>query len=117
MPHYYIVQLFHCKIAKIIRFDMRILLRKLKKYIVETESGVKLGKVSDLILDIDDHSVVQYVVRPAFFSSKEYLIGHQQIVRFEDSKIIVEDTIAKVGIKQKSKATASPEPVMMRKET
>lgn len=96
---------------------MRINLNQLKKYIVETESGARLGKIFDVVLDIDAHAVAQYAVRHFFFSLKEYLISPNQIVRFEENKMIVQDTVAKVGAeKERRQVVPKAEPVMMREE-
>ena len=96
---------------------MRILFKQLKKYTVETNSGVKLGYVRDVILEIDGHLVSQYEVRPYLFSQKKYLISPSQIIRFEGSKMVVDDNIGreKKEIEEK-KSLPSVEPVMMREE-
>lgn len=95
---------------------MLITLKQLKHFSVETESGVKLGHVSDLVLDTDGQLLVQYCVKPSIISSKEYLINRDQIVRFEDKKIIVEDnSILEKEIEKTENPITSAEPVAMRK--
>ncbi|OGH67123.1 MAG: hypothetical protein A3B90_02185 [Candidatus Magasanikbacteria bacterium RIFCSPHIGHO2_02_FULL_41_13] len=83
---------------------MRIALKQLKKMTVETLSGTKLGKVEDLIIDLDEQTVVQYQVKHTGISGSDYLVNRDQIARFEEKKIIVYDTI----LRKKEKNTASP---------
>ena len=72
---------------------MRIALKQLKKMTVETLSGTKLGKVQDVIMDIDEQTVVQYQVKHTGISGSDYLINRDQIARFEEKKIVVYDTV------------------------
>ncbi len=72
---------------------MRIALVQLKKMTVETMSGDKLGKVYDVIIDLDEQIVVQYQVKHTGMSGSDYLINRDQVARFEEKKIIVYDTV------------------------
>ena len=74
---------------------MFISLKTLLHLPVHTESGVHLGRVHDLELDIDTHHVRHYVVEPRFFGKEFYLITPVQIKAVTAEKIIVEDTISK----------------------
>lgn len=89
---------------------MRLTLKQLKHLMVETASGVKLGKVYDIILESEGQLAFQYLVRPSLLPKKVYLIGRDQILRFTDEKIIVEDALIKNEEKASSKEPApSPE--------
>ena len=107
---------------------MKLPLKQLKHFSVETASGTVLGHVCDIVLDTEGQLVAQYIVKPSILSSKEYLISRDQIVRFENKpphqciggggkKMVVEDNSAQE--KNKKTATnqvkASPEAVAMRK--
>ncbi len=84
---------------------MRLTLKQLKHYSVETVSGVKLGHVSDIVLDTDGQMIAQYEVKESIISAKEYLIGRDQIARFEDKKIIVDDNVIRKEITAPEPAT------------
>lgn len=73
---------------------MRLNFKQLKKLPVETMSGTRIGKVQDIVMDLDDHGVVQYIVKSSL-GSEEYTIGRDQIARFEEKRIVVYDTVIK----------------------
>ena len=72
---------------------MRLSLKQVKKMNVETVSHKVLGSVVDVILDVENHVVVQYCVKSGVISGHQYLIHPRQIVRFEKNKMIVEDSV------------------------
>lgn len=74
---------------------MRITLKQLKKMTVETISGTLLGKVQDLIFDTEGQNIIQYVVKSGTLTTEEHLISRDQVVRFEEKKVIVYDTANK----------------------
>jgi len=76
---------------------MVINLRKLFCLPVYTESGKKLGKVFDLELDVDSHTVVHYLVRSNFLSVKYLLVQSNSIKAIKEDKIIVEDSVEKIS--------------------
>ena len=76
---------------------MRFDLRQLKKMIVETESGMRLGKVFNIIFDTEGQNVLQYEVGN-FFDRKQYLVSRDQVVKFLQNKMIVEDNMKKAKI-------------------
>lgn len=105
---------------------MRLSFKKIKQASVETVSGVKLGHVSDIIFEIDGQLIVQYIVKHSMLISKEYTISRDQIVRFEDKKIIVDDNVEKAKQKSRNMIQTSdftsgkntpinPEPISMSK--
>ena len=69
---------------------------QLKKMGVETVSGVKLGRVCDAVFETDGQSVLQYEVCGCCWFGKNYLISNGQVVRFEEKRMIVEDTVTGV---------------------
>lgn len=70
-------------------------LKTIKRLNVETESGVGLGKIVDLEIDVDSHGVVKYVVVKSKFlnSSERLLISPAQVVHVTENKMIVQDTL------------------------
>ncbi|MFB6226581.1 MAG: PRC-barrel domain-containing protein [Candidatus Paceibacteria bacterium] len=74
---------------------MRSSLSKLKGRDVATKSGVYLGKVRDIIIDLDNGMVVQYAVSkfpfPDFFGEEKHLINHNQVAAFKEEVIVVKD--------------------------
>ena len=95
---------------------MRIDLKQLKQCDVETVSGERLGHVHDLVFEIEGQLVAQYIIKSSLLSSREYRVSRDQIVRFEEKKIIVDDSVATILSTQD--ATPLPrraEPAAMRK--
>ena len=60
---------------------------------VYTQSGVKLGKIFDLELDIENQMILRYLVRPNFISMQRFLIQAAQVQEITKEKIIVDDTV------------------------
>lgn len=76
---------------------MIINLNKLLHLPVYTESGVRLGRVYELEIDVDMHVVMRYLVRPNVFSPKYFLIKNSQIKDITADKVIVYDNVLKVN--------------------
>ena len=97
---------------------MRLNLKQLKHLVVETASGEKLGHIHDLILETEGQLIAGYAVKPSLLSGTGYLISRDQIIRFETTKIIVEDNVIKEKVaKAANPAKASPEPAATRELT
>lgn len=96
---------------------MRISLRQLKKSRVETVSGVMLGHVVDVEMDTEGQMIVNYHVRRALLGGDTLLVSRNQVVRFEEEKMIVDDSVAKeyATAQANTKMAGNPEPVVMRK--
>ena len=62
---------------------------------VFTKSGVKLGKIFDLEIDIDSHAVFQYIVRTSFVSRTSYLIKPAQVLSIDEKRLVVDDGVMK----------------------
>jgi sporulation protein YlmC with PRC-barrel domain len=96
---------------------MRISWKQLKVYRVETVSGRPLGRVRDIVFDTEGQLIAQYIVSKSFFAAQIYQIGRDQVVRFEDKKIIVDDAVVREGISMREKRSLpSVEPALMREE-
>jgi sporulation protein YlmC with PRC-barrel domain len=76
---------------------MIINLNKLLDLPVYTESGVKLGKIFDLELDVENHLVLRYLVRPNFISMQNFLIQISQVREITADKVVVDDSVAKIN--------------------
>ena len=90
--------------------------KHLKQLNVETESGQLLGKVYGLVLELGEQFVVQYKVG-SILRTKKYLVSRDQVIRFEEKRMVVVDNIAReVGIKKNRRAPVQTraEPVVMR---
>lgn len=74
---------------------MRLTFKQLKKMTVETLSGTTLGKVHDIIFDTEGQNIIQYMVKSGTLSKEELLISRDQVVRFEEKKMVVYDTAVK----------------------
>ncbi|MBU2542245.1 PRC-barrel domain-containing protein [Patescibacteria group bacterium] len=96
---------------------MRFDLRQLKKMIVETESGMRMGRVFNLIFDTEGQNVLQYEIGN-YFNKNQYLVNRDQVVRFEENKMIVEDSVKKVRVEEdRVGVQTKAEPAMMREKT
>jgi len=78
---------------------MRVTLRQLKKMGVETVSGVKLGRVCDVVFETDGQTVLQYEVCRCCWFGQRLLINRSQVVGFEEKKMIVDDAVKLVEAK------------------
>jgi sporulation protein YlmC with PRC-barrel domain len=102
----------------------RVSFRELKKMTVETASGKLLGKVSNLVLEMDGQLIAQYIVKPSMtqasgWKSEKYMISRDQIIRLEEKKIIVSDGAADQKIQGGEggkKLGISAEPIVMVRE-
>lgn len=88
---------------------MYINLPKLTHLPVVTQSGIKLGRIYDIKLDIPSQMIVGYLVRPSALSRQNFLIKPSQVVKITAEEIVVEDAT----LKEKTKETR-PLPVTAR---
>lgn len=97
---------------------MRISLKQLENLKVETVLGKRLGKIFDIVFEIDGQLITQYSVKPSAWSTKVYLISRDQVVHFEKDKLVVDDSVVreKILAVAESKVTTSPTPAVMRGE-
>ena len=97
---------------------MRLDLKQLKQLSVETESGQKLGKIYDVVFELEGQIIAQYLVR-SLLHTKDYLISRDQVVRSEEKRIVVTDSVAKesvLSVEDPPPIRASVEPLTMRTE-
>lgn len=89
---------------------MKVNLKNLK---VQTKSGVNLGNVRNVVLDTEDQIIWQYEVGNLL--SKRYLISPSQIISIDNQKMVVEDNVIKIEIKNmvENKINTEPEGVTM----
>lgn len=86
---------------------------------VYTQSGVKLGHIYDLEIDVETHHIRKYLIGPRFIGKETYLVTPAQILDITKDKIIVEDTIIKESEVEPKKAVTRPTldtPLMQRNE-
>jgi len=87
---------------------MRLNSKQLKKMAVETMSGTKLGKIQEVIMDVENQMVVHYEVKHSGISGENYLINRDQVARFEEKKMVVYDSV----LKKREKNIIPPIPVV-----
>lgn len=68
---------------------------KLKNLPVFTQSGIKLGQVSDIEVDLDSQSILRYVVKKGIVSRETLLVHRGQVVSVTNEKMTVEDAVVK----------------------
>ncbi|KKW41508.1 MAG: hypothetical protein UY92_C0017G0011 [Candidatus Magasanikbacteria bacterium GW2011_GWA2_56_11] len=95
---------------------MRIDLKTLKHLPVETVSGTSLGHIYDFELEVEAQLIAQYRVRSSLLRQTAYLVSRGQVVAITDTKMIVDDAVAKAPAKiVPEKSPPGVEPVPMRK--
>ena len=73
---------------------MRVEIKNLMRLEVQTKSGVALGHAKDIVLETEGQSVIQYEVGNLF--GKKYLVGREQVLSIDESKIIVDDNVLQI---------------------
>jgi len=101
---------------------MRITLSQLKKLAVETKSGTKLGRVYDLVFEVEGQSVAQYFVKSSVVSMNigmdKYLISRSQVLSINDKKMVVEDSVKKIESDEEvERGGVDVRPATMREES
>ena len=91
---------------------MRINYKNLKKLIVETKLGIKLGSVKDIVLDTDGQNILQYEVGGMI--GKKYLVSREQVLSIDSEKMMVEDNVLKINNEERVDGRIDVEPVAMR---
>ncbi|OGF35061.1 hypothetical protein A2482_03030 [Candidatus Falkowbacteria bacterium RIFOXYC2_FULL_48_21] len=78
---------------------MRIAFKQLKALPVFTESGLSIGRVVDIEIDVNNHGVGKYIVSawPAILKREKLFIAPDQIVAIDSEKVIVRDGAVKVA--------------------
>ena len=98
---------------------MRLTFSQLKHLSVETASGLKLGRVHDVVCETEGQLIAQYLVRRPLLGGALYRISRDQVVRFEEHRLIVDDGVVKEQMREESfvgKKQVSVEPVLTREE-
>jgi sporulation protein YlmC with PRC-barrel domain len=72
---------------------MLISLNKIIGILVYTASGVKLGRVVEINLDTNTHTVQEYKVRASIFVPRTFLVKPIQVVEINKKSMVVEDGI------------------------
>ena len=67
----------------------------MKNLPVFTQSGVKLGQITDIEIDLDSQSILRYVVKRGIVSRDTLLIHRGQVISITDEKMTVDNAAAK----------------------
>lgn len=78
---------------------MQINLKNLVGLPVYTKSGDFLGRITNANLNVDTHSITEYLVDFGFIFKKKYLIKPVQVLDITDKKMTVEDALLKEEMK------------------
>jgi sporulation protein YlmC with PRC-barrel domain len=73
---------------------MKINFSKLKFLPVMTESGVALGRVKDLEIDIENYDILKFIVSQGWLKN-EILIAPNQVLKITSKQITVSDNTQK----------------------
>ena len=78
-------------------------------FVVETESGMDIGRVHDCMFDMVSFEITHFEVKHGHLTQKKMLLVHvSQIVRITETKIIVRDSaVKKETEKTRSKKTSA----------
>lgn len=93
---------------------MRLSFKQLKKLAVVTVSGTVLGKVHDLVFDVEGQMILQFQVSSGLMSGHEYLINREQVRGFNQKQMVVDDNVQAVQTPSPTKVvkTSSPQPAV-----
>ena len=100
--------------------------KQLKKVKVETQSGQYLGQIIDFEVETDTGIIVKYHVKAkvslAGLFENKLIINKEQIINFDDRKMIVEDNVIKEKVEVKDpvpevKKIEGTEPVITSKNS
>jgi len=86
---------------------MFVNLQKLLRLPVYTESEIKLGRIFDLELDIPTQTVMRYLVRPNFLSTKYFMIANAQVKEIKNDRVVVYDSVLKADLVKTAGEAAS----------
>ncbi|MBP9732691.1 MAG: PRC-barrel domain-containing protein [Candidatus Magasanikbacteria bacterium] len=70
---------------------MKLACSKVLKMHVYTTSGKNVGKVKDISFDLDSGLIREYLVSSLLH--RTYTIAREQVVRYEEDKMFVEDRV------------------------
>lgn len=88
--------------------------RQIASCTVITASGTTLGKVTDMVYDVDAYTVVQFVVTTGLLKTHEYRIHPHQILSITEKEITVEDTVVPLRGSEDTAIPTGASPAMMR---
>lgn len=71
---------------------------------VYTKSNQYLGRVKNLEIDSVSQTVINYIVNRGFWS-EELVINRNQIISLEQDKLVVDDGVVAVPVREKAVAT------------
>lgn len=74
---------------------MLLVFSKLKNLSVFTRSGIKLGQVADVEIDLDSQSIIRYVIKRGIVNRDVLLVHRSQVISITDEKMTVEDAVVK----------------------
>jgi len=77
---------------------MSLTFKQLKNLPVYTKSNEFLGKVKDVEINCDSHTISRYVIKNSdvikIIAGKEILISPSQIISLDEQKMVVEDNVS-----------------------
>lgn len=80
---------------------------------VETQSGVRLGKVENVSIEVETQSAYQYQIKPAgishLFDAAGLLIHRDQVLSISKEKMVVEDSMEAVAESKGTLAKKAPQ--------
>lgn len=85
-------------------FNMALSCKKIIGLPVYTKSNQHLGRVKNLEIDSVSQAVINYIVNRGFWS-EELVINRNQIISLEQDKLVVDDGVIAVPVREKAVAT------------
>jgi len=91
------------------------MLAQLRKNLISlpvfTQSGVSLGKISDVEIETESQAILRYVVKKNFFD-QPLLIHRDQVISINAKSMVVEDAV----VKEKEAEAIAKSPHLAKKE-
>lgn len=76
----------------------------------ETKNGEKIGKVADINLNAESHTINSYIIaaKSGFIREKNLIVGKNQVISIDDNKMIVEDGLIRENLKSNAIENIAP---------
>jgi len=81
--------------------------KKLKSLQVETKSGMKIGKIHDVEIDIDTNGIVKYLITEGLFTT-DLIVSPEQVISITEKKVVVEDNISSEDVTIEAESKLNP---------
>ena len=62
---------------------------------VVTQSGVRIGSLKDVVIDVDSGRVIQYAVKQGLLGGADLLVASDEVVEIRPDAVVVTDALVR----------------------